>query len=163
VTEKVMPGSMRRSWKRVLVVARAGGCRPPTEVDRLNPHRQDRTARQLLTLHNNRRPHSALRYLRPVDYYRGDPEARLAERTQKLQHALLARQAYWKDVNAGLLLTHLRRFGIDPPLPCGRLVVDRRNRIDPPPFEAHALVGVAVGSACASEANRPARFFSRSR
>lgn len=47
--------------------------------------------------YNNRRPHSALRYLRPVDYYRGDPEARLAERRQKLQRALLARQAYWKE------------------------------------------------------------------
>ena len=46
--------------------------------------------------YNHRRPHSALRYLRPVDYYRGDPEARLAERRQKLQHALVARQEYWK-------------------------------------------------------------------
>jgi putative transposase len=46
--------------------------------------------------YNNRRPHSALRYLRPVDYYRGDPEARLAERRQKLEHALVARQLYWK-------------------------------------------------------------------
>jgi transposase InsO family protein len=46
--------------------------------------------------YNHRRPHSALRYLRPVDYYRGDPEARLAERRQKLQHALIARQTYWK-------------------------------------------------------------------
>jgi transposase InsO family protein len=46
--------------------------------------------------YNNHRPHSALRYLRPVDYYRGDPEARLAERRQKLQHALIARWGYWK-------------------------------------------------------------------
>ena len=46
--------------------------------------------------YNHRRPHSALRYLRPVDYYRGDPDARLAERTQKLHHALVARQTYWK-------------------------------------------------------------------
>jgi len=45
---------------------------------------------------NHRRPHSALRYFRPVDYYRGDPEARLAERRQKLQHALTARQMYWQ-------------------------------------------------------------------
>jgi transposase InsO family protein len=47
--------------------------------------------------YNNRRPHSALRYLRPVDYYRGDPEARLAERRQKLQRALAIRQTYWKN------------------------------------------------------------------
>jgi len=32
-----------------------------------------------------RRPHSALRSLRPIDYYCGDPEARVAERRQKLQ------------------------------------------------------------------------------
>jgi putative transposase len=45
--------------------------------------------------YNNRRPHSALRYLRPVDYYRGDPETRLAERRQKLLHGLTVRQTYW--------------------------------------------------------------------
>jgi putative transposase len=47
--------------------------------------------------YNNHRPHSALRYLRPVDYYRGDPEGRLAERRHKLQQGLTARQTYWKD------------------------------------------------------------------
>ncbi len=46
--------------------------------------------------YNHRRPHSALRYLRPVDYYRGDPEARLAARQQKLARALVARQTYWE-------------------------------------------------------------------
>lgn len=46
--------------------------------------------------YNHHRPHSALRYLRPIDYYRGDPEARLAERREKLQHALTARQDYWR-------------------------------------------------------------------
>lgn len=45
--------------------------------------------------YNERRPHSALRYLRPVDYYRGDPEARLAERPAKLRQAAEARRAYW--------------------------------------------------------------------
>jgi transposase InsO family protein len=34
--------------------------------------------------YNYKRPHSALQYLRPVDYYRGDPEARLAERKRRL-------------------------------------------------------------------------------
>ena len=47
--------------------------------------------------YNNRRPHSALQYLRRVDYYRGDPAPRLAERRQKLQHALTARQKYWMN------------------------------------------------------------------
>lgn len=47
--------------------------------------------------YNERRPHSALRYLRPVDYYRGDPEARLAEREAKLSQAALDRKAYWRS------------------------------------------------------------------
>lgn len=42
--------------------------------------------------YNNKRPHSALHYLYPVDYYRGDPQARLAEREHKLAQALAARQ-----------------------------------------------------------------------
>ncbi len=46
--------------------------------------------------YNHHRPHSALRYLRPVDYYRGDPEARLAERQKKLVQGVAARQTYWK-------------------------------------------------------------------
>lgn len=46
--------------------------------------------------YNYERPHSALDYLRPVDYYRGDPAARLAERKQKLAQALEARKQYWQ-------------------------------------------------------------------
>ena len=46
--------------------------------------------------YNYKRPHSALKYLRPVDYYRGDPAARLAEREQKLAQALEARGQYWQ-------------------------------------------------------------------
>jgi transposase InsO family protein len=46
--------------------------------------------------YNYRRPHSALRYLCPADYYRGDPEARLAERQEKLAQAAAARAAYWE-------------------------------------------------------------------
>jgi putative transposase len=47
--------------------------------------------------YNYERPHSALNYLRPVDYYRGDPVARLAERERKLAQAVQARAAYWRD------------------------------------------------------------------
>lgn len=46
--------------------------------------------------YNYERPHSALKYLCPVDYYRGDPEARLAEREWKLVQAAEARKAYWR-------------------------------------------------------------------
>jgi len=45
--------------------------------------------------YNYERPHSALKYLRPVDYYRGDPAARLAERERKLAQAAEARKVYW--------------------------------------------------------------------
>jgi putative transposase len=34
--------------------------------------------------YNHHRLHSSLSYLRPVDYYRGDPEALLAQRRRKL-------------------------------------------------------------------------------
>ena len=44
--------------------------------------------------YNNERPHSALHCLCPKDYYRGNPEARLAEREQKLSSALQARALY---------------------------------------------------------------------
>jgi len=46
--------------------------------------------------YNYVRPHSALKYLCPADYYRGDPVARLAEREDKLLRAVEARTAYWQ-------------------------------------------------------------------
>jgi transposase InsO family protein len=46
--------------------------------------------------YNTARPHSSLNYLYPVDYYRGDPVARLAERQEKLAEALKERQGYWQ-------------------------------------------------------------------
>lgn len=45
--------------------------------------------------YNEERLHSALNYLRPVDYYRGNPEALLAERDRKLKAATAKR----KEVN----------------------------------------------------------------
>lgn len=47
--------------------------------------------------YNYERPHSALAYLRPIDYYRGDPQARLRAREEKLSQALEARQSYWQQ------------------------------------------------------------------
>ena len=41
----------------------------------------------IIEAYNQVRLHSALSFLRPVDYYRGVPEALLAERRRKLQAA----------------------------------------------------------------------------
>jgi transposase InsO family protein len=41
----------------------------------------------IIDAYNNVRLHSALSFLRPVDYYRGNPETLLAERRRKLQAA----------------------------------------------------------------------------
>ena len=48
--------------------------------------------------YNYRRPHTALKYLCPADYYRGDPQARLAKREEKLVQAVEARKAHWMGV-----------------------------------------------------------------
>ncbi len=50
--------------------------------------------------YNYRRPHSAIRYLAPVDYYRGKPDDRIAERKEKLVQAVEMRQAYWQRKDA---------------------------------------------------------------
>jgi hypothetical protein len=44
--------------------------------------------------------HSALKYLRPVDYYRGSPEALLAERKRKLRETAARRSGVnrWGDL-----------------------------------------------------------------
>ncbi len=42
---------------------------------------------KVITWYNQERLHSALGFLRPVDYYRGDPEALQAARRVKLAHA----------------------------------------------------------------------------
>lgn len=46
--------------------------------------------------YNERRPHSALKYLCPLDFYRGNPATLLAEREANLQAAAAARKAYWE-------------------------------------------------------------------
>ena len=45
---------------------------------------------------NHEPPPGDLRYLRPIDYYRGDPAACLLEREEKLTRALAARRLYWQ-------------------------------------------------------------------
>jgi putative transposase len=108
-----------REWRTFVTLAGAGDIRTRVahpesngRLERLHrTHREEGLVGEDLTeyaqgvaaltrwheYYNRYRPHSALRYLRPVDYYRGDPEARLAERRQKLQHGLTVRQTYWKD------------------------------------------------------------------
>ena len=46
--------------------------------------------------YNNKRPHSAIKYLVPADYYRGNPDERIAERKEKLVQAAEMRQSYWQ-------------------------------------------------------------------
>ncbi len=50
--------------------------------------------------------HSALRYLRPVDYYRGNPEALLVERKRKLREAATRRREVnrWDDCDRDLTI-----------------------------------------------------------
>ena len=50
--------------------------------------------------YNYKRPHSAIRYLVPADYYRGNPDGRIAERKEKLVQAVEMRQAYWQGKEA---------------------------------------------------------------
>jgi transposase InsO family protein len=50
--------------------------------------------------YNYRRPHSAIRYLVPADYYRGNPDDRIAERKAKLVQAVEMRQVYWQRKEA---------------------------------------------------------------
>lgn len=47
--------------------------------------------------YNEKRLHSSLKYLRPVDYYRGNPEALLVDRKRKLREAAARR----REVNQG--------------------------------------------------------------
>jgi hypothetical protein len=47
--------------------------------------------------YNERRPHSALHYLCPRDYYRGDQLKCLAERQAQLRTAAEARRKYWEQ------------------------------------------------------------------
>lgn len=47
--------------------------------------------------YNERRPHSALHYLCPRDYYRGDPVKLLAEREAQLRAAAEQRRHYWEE------------------------------------------------------------------
>ena len=59
------------------------------------------TEEALTGYYNYKRPHSAIRYLVPADYYRGNPDNMIAERKEKLVQAVEMRQAYWQRKEAG--------------------------------------------------------------
>ena len=67
----------------------------------LDPDAQLYEARQVIeryrVYYNEHRSHSALHYLCPRDYYRGDPTACLAERHTQLRTAVEARRVYWEQ------------------------------------------------------------------
>ena len=64
--------------------------------------------RQWVKYYNEERLHSALNYLRPVDYYEGNPEALLTERKRKLTVATARR----KDVNKRIDVTKTKVGGV---------------------------------------------------
>jgi hypothetical protein len=68
---------------QVQIVRQALEGHTTTEIGRRMRH----SSPAIIDAYNNVRLHSALSFLRPVDYYRGDPEALLAERRRKLQTA----------------------------------------------------------------------------
>ena len=72
-----------------------------TEVEDL--YRARDLLAEWVTYYNEERLHSALEYLRPVDYYLGDPQALLAKRKTKLREAAARR----KEVNRGKKETRL--------------------------------------------------------
>ena len=55
--------------------------------------------RQWVSYYNQERLHSALNYLRPVDYYEGDPKALLAERKRKMTEAATRRKEVHRQVD----------------------------------------------------------------
>ena len=106
-------------WKRYLAHVGATGIRTRVahpesngRVERLHrTHREEALVGEALrdlgaateamerweTYYNWQRPHSALHYLTPGVYYRGDPDARLRERAERLAWAREKRQAYWQS------------------------------------------------------------------
>jgi putative transposase len=68
------------------------------EHDPADVFEAERLMERIVNWYNHKRLHSALGYLRPVDYYRGDPERLHEARRQKLSQARHRR----KETNVGL-------------------------------------------------------------
>jgi putative transposase len=54
--------------------------------------------------YNYERPHSALSYLTPADYYSGNPVKKLEERKLKIEAASILRKEYWLNLNVNFKL-----------------------------------------------------------
>jgi transposase InsO family protein len=67
-----------------------------TEEDLETYHGGLRAMTRWTEYYNDERPHSALKYLPPAVYYRGDPQAELQKREQRLAAGLAARRVYWE-------------------------------------------------------------------
>ncbi len=65
------------------------------DIDVENLYRARELLAEWVRYYNEERLHSALKYLRPVNYYKGNPEALLAERKRKIAVAAVR----WKEVN----------------------------------------------------------------
>jgi Integrase core domain len=93
--------------------------------------------------YNTVRLHSALQYLTPWDYYRGDPTARLADRRTKLQAARPRRREAWEACYAAAHPAACLPHGGTRSFPGPFVWKDRgRNKIHSPLLEE--LGGVAL-------------------
>jgi hypothetical protein len=63
----------------------------------LHPQDDAKALFQVPLYQHNLEPSPALHYLRPIDYYRDDPQALLAQRNEKLAAAVEQRAARWKE------------------------------------------------------------------
>ena len=52
---------------------------------------------EYIDYYNNKRLHSSLNYLRPIDYLIGNPEELLKVRQAKLDEATIKSQQYWEE------------------------------------------------------------------
>lgn len=57
------------------------------------------TINEFVEYYNNKRLHSALNYLPPIDYLNGNYKAKLEQRDRKLHEAALNRKLFWNNIN----------------------------------------------------------------
>jgi len=65
----------------------------------------ERLITKYIDYYNNERLHSSINYLRPIDYYKGNPEKILKEREDKILRAKESRKIKNKEYNLKLKLS----------------------------------------------------------